>query len=413
MPYFERNNKPATLGGATNNIGGNGAGYLYINDPSSPMVHDLVNDLVLANAFDDLTALSGPVSDPNSTTGWYVLEAMACDPLYVAGGGTPSGFGGNQNWRIAINADDSQANGGRLTIAWGTKGQIDEGAAIVSGGVSGYVVDPGCPRMDMIVDSALIGRDPSGNKWDYHYQLVTTDRGFALAVYPSTKENDAWLHRVLCIQRPTNPVTGDIKQTEQAPVFAVHSGLVGDNAQTTSYTERYMANGNNNGVRNEQPIKPIPGSTGLTPGEAIPGWYFGPVRDASNPSAITTEPMNQVSSNLLYTFDWEWYQPSLLDNYNHVIKFPFGMCLAGRHIYLDEMDIMGLVHGATFGFGQESTINLYNPVQARTYAAGPGHFGTRYARIQIPSGSGKPSQGVDITPFSRVVFVKDGPTVLV
>jgi hypothetical protein len=75
------------------------------------------------------------------------------------------------------------------------------------------------------------------------------------------------------------------------------------------------------------------------------------------------------------------------------------------------MDIMGLVHGATFGFGQESTINLYNPAQARTYAAGPGHFSTRVTNLANPTPP--PSQGVDITPFSRVVFVKDGPTVLV
>lgn len=408
MPYFQRNNQPATNGGATNNVDGNGGGYLSINRKITTghgLVQDLVDDLVTANAFrvvenpagGDTNPSSGtPIPDRNSTDGWVILEATGCDPLWTMIPGMPTGFGSNQNWRIGINSDDL----GALTIAWGSPAQIDE----TKSGPSGDVVDPGTPRLDMLADPALIGRDPAGGKYDYHYQLVTTDRGFALAVYPSTKENDAWYHRVLCIQRPTNPITGDIKQTDQAPVFVVHSGLVDDNNITSSFVERTLPNGTNVGVGGVAESKP--NATGTNQ----PGWFFGPVRDASNPSATTTEPMNVPSSNLLYTFDWEWFQPPLLDNYNHVIKFPFGMCLAGRHIYLDEMDILGLVHGSTFGFAQESTLDLYTPTQSRTYAAGPGHFGTR--ATQILTTGGPPSQGADIAPFSRVVFLKDGPSVL-
>ena len=449
MPYYFRHNQKTSNGGTITNTTGNGAGYITLNTTITPggvggvlatgggagLFDDLITDLQMLGAFTLIPGTGTDNSVTNGTTGrtrprgssadfagheFWILECTNSDPLFTPIGTPAPGFSANQNWRIALNRDTGE-------LFWGTVNQINEAN---EGSATDDVVDVNTPSLNLFVDLRLLGRGPDPitgvpYRFDYKYEIVTTDRGVALSVYPSLKENDAYFHRSIVMQRPTNPVTGDIKQTEQAPVFVVHSQLVsalgGTEADYNSTDIEVAMSEQNLGLNGINVQKPLPsdlypenGSDPSTIGEWIPGFKFGTVRDASIPASNpTTTSMLTKNDTLLYPFVWQWQQPPMLDNYNHVIKFPFGMGLAGRFIYLDEMDMFGLVHGASFGFGQEATIDLYTPAQTRTYKANVGHVAYRPNRFEIGTTNRPGNQGRQEDYWSRIVFLKDGPSVLV
>ncbi len=348
-------------------IVGDGFGY----KDTITLIQDIVTDLQVNNGF---TIPSG--GDGGTTGGIWILEADTADPL-----------SSTQPWRIAIDEVSS-------TIWWGTDIQINE-AGLFVGGPNNFIAS-GSVGVNLLTDTNLIGaQSPSAGTFVYEYILSVSDRGFALSVFPNGKQNDAYFTRSIVIQRPTNPVTGDIKQDNKAPVFAVFSGVVTENAINSRLES--LLNGS----------KP-----GVTGNDQVPGFNFSVVRDLDNPTASSAIAMNVVSTTLLYTFDFEWFQPALLDNFNHVIKFPFGMALSIRHIYLDEMDMMGLVNGATFAFEQEANIDLYTPTDSRVYIAGPGHIGESAVIIASGTGSQPPSTGKQTDHWARLAILKDGDTIL-
>jgi hypothetical protein len=370
------------------------------------MVEDLISDLQDSGAFELITP--SPVLDSVSPVGWYVLEAKNCDPLYEIFPSVPSGFVDNQNWRIAIDAHT-------LEIAWGSRTQIDESLTIRP-----EVVQPLTASTYLVMNMALIGRTHQPNpsapyeyslKYPFHYKLVTTDHGFAITVYPQTKEDDAWLHRTLCIQRPTNPKTGETKIDGGAPVFAVYNHVVNtDNSPWYDATEEFHAYGKGSGASGH--TVGIDGKALQKPeaaGNRLPGWFYGLVRDVLNPSSSDPVPMNIPSKNLFYSFDWTWWQPAFYDTLNAIVKFPTGMCINGRYIYFDEMDMIGMVNGSIFPFEKETTIELYNPPIVNTYQAGVSHkkFVSLDNEIQM-----NPGQASEIIPWARLVMLKSGPSVL-
>ena len=384
--FFQRSNVATAGGGAANNtldIGlgtGTGTGYGEIVQ----MASDIAEDLQVNTGF-------SVISSPGTV--WILEAVLAADPLWVLSG-EPAGFEtfGNQNWRIALTADPSVP--GVLDIYWGTEIQIDP--SISGGPVDGVALNT--PFLSLIVEPTLIDRVGGVvGSFKYQYLLSVSDRGFALSVFPNGKQNDAYFARSIVIQRPTNPVDGSIKQQVKAPVFVVFSTLIPLNDINSDFERKVNAS------------EPDVSSQAT---DVVPGFKFGVVRDRDNPTPNTPIVMNVTSSALLYTFDFEWFQPALLDNFNHVIKFPFGMCLTGRHVYLDEMDMMGLVNGATFSFEQEATIDLYTPTEARTYLAGPGHVGQTATFIDDTTGVTPPNLGKKTDHWGRLVFLKAGPSIL-
>lgn len=327
----------------------------------------------------------------DSDASTVILEAYGIDPLWAdstleAPNDAPAGFDGNQNWRIALVIDASN----NLVMYWGSKQQI--------GGEDDSIenIDSITPHTKLI-DASAIGAQSANfpkDKFTWNYMLSTTDRGFALAVYASGQENQMINDatglenaKVICIQRPTNTINGSIKSTGRAPVFAVYSDIIAPN-EINSWSEQAEL-----------------------PNADIPGFKFSVVRDDTTPFSSEGVPMNVVSDKVRYTFDFEWHQPPMLDNYNHVIKFPIGLSTI-RHIYLEEVDMMGLVYAGIFSPGQEASINLYNPSQARTYTAGPGHVGAVPLYVRTSSTGVLPTNKFKNTDFwSRVVLVSDGDTV--
>lgn len=404
MPYFDRRNYKAVDGGATTNVSGNGAGYTAPNGTlaaSSPMVEDIVSDLLESGAF--RLVVPNAVADSTSIHGWWILEAQNCDPLYSPSPSAPSGFDENQNWRIAINSDD-------ISIVWGSERQIDPSLTNRAD-----VVESQTPGVEMISDLNLMGRSATPNiarpKSSFNYILTTTDRGFALIVYPQGYEDDPWYHRILCIQRPTNPKTGNIKIDGGAPVFAIYSGTVSTNINRKNtwvdIDERlYVAltqttPDNNLGVGGLPMTKP--GND-----DAQPGFYYSVVRDTFNPSSSRAFPLLYTSSNVFYSFSWLWMQPSHYDNLNIILKFATGLAVPGRYLYFDEIDIIGLAHAASITLGQEATINLYGG-EIRSYQ---GTVGYRSVMTLSPNGSQGPGQAVDVFYNSRIACVKTGSLIL-
>lgn len=368
MPFFNNTNT--------------GIGFTTVNDVKDAIVIDLTSgQAVGSDAF--------VVIDQDSST--VILEALGSDPLWAADPSAPTGFTANQNYRIALQVDPSQ----NLVMFWGTITQLPDVSAI----------DSDTPNT-ILINFSAIGRNPIASlnpkeRFAWRYLLTTADRGFSLAVYAMGQESQVVNassglenSKVICIQRPTNTVNGSIKATPKAPVFVIFSDLIPAN-DIQSWTE---------GIEN-----------GL-----VPGFRFGTVRDDETPFSDNLGPdddplaggvrMNVQSANILYTFDYEWNQPPMLDNFNHVIKFAFGLGTI-RHIYLEEMDLLGLVYGGSFSPEQTATIDLYSPIQTRTYTAGPGHAGAQATFIKTVVGTGPTNKFKDTDIWARTVLLSDGTAV--
>lgn len=372
MPFFNNTNS--------------GIGFTTVIDIRDAIVADLISAPVVGSP-----AFS--IIEQDSDT--VILEAFGSDPLWAVIPTSPVGFTENQNYRIAFTITPEQ----NLIMRWGTETQMPD---ILS-------IDTLTPSTILINDSAL-GRSPTTEQsprqqFAWRYLLTTADRGFSLAVYAMGQENrvinfDSGKEnsKVVCVQRPTNTINGSIKATPKAPVFIIFSDIVQPN-EIQSWTEDPSAS-------------------------KVPGFRLGLVRDEDtassdnlgpddNPTGSPTPPggvrMNVQNDNILYTFDYEWNQPPMLDNFNHVIKFAFGLGTV-KHVYLEEMDLMGLVYGGSFSTEQTATIDLYSPIQTRTYTAGPGHTGVQSTFINTTGGS-RTSKFKDTDVWSRTVLLSDGTAV--
>lgn len=377
MPFFERNGLNAT---AISGFDPLERGFITVDDIFAQLVLDLKESGVTGSpAFIEI----------DSGVNIIVLEAKGSDPLWAEreidpqNPDTPLGFEliGNQNWRIGLQIDGA----GDLIMHWGTAGQLPDIT---------YASDPTIPS-NLLIQNSLVGR--SGNDITvpssivpWHYMLSTTNRGFAFVAWGQgyedtvTRENQMDQYsKAIWMQRLTNTISGDIQDSPagKTPVFAVYSDIV-----TKNFSENDLF-------------------------QETPGFKLSPVRDVSSPVSQTLPgtrgEMNKHSQFILYTFDYEWFQPSTLDSFNHVIKFPFGIGTI-RNIYLEEMDLMGLVYAGSFQEGQTADIDMFTPIQSRTYKAGPGNYGfvtVRAVGINIP---GTQYHG---QPQSRLVILSVGDAV--
>lgn len=381
MPFFERNGLNAT---AINGRDPLEKGFIDVADIFTQLVLDLKEaGTVGAPAFVEI----------DSTATVVVLEAKGSDPIWADIGidpeniGTPAGFEliGNQNWRIGLQLD----NAGDLVMHWGTAGQLPDVSYISSATIPNTV----------LISAALVGRSGADIEVPstivpWHYMLTTTDRGFGFIAWGQGYENmvtrkntmDQY-SKSIWLQRLTNTISGDIQDSSagKTPVFAVYSDIVTKNVLENDLFQE------------------------------TPGFILSPVRDVSSPVSQTLPgtkgELNKHSQFILYTFDYEWFQPSTLDSFNHVIKFPFGIGTI-RNIYLEEMDIIGLVYSGSFQEGQTVDIDMFTPIQARTYKAGPGNTGYTASRENV-GGSGNPPPRAQYhnQPQSRLVMLSAGTAV--
>lgn len=366
--------------------------------PSTPLVAKASGSA----AFRDITAGS-PMNDGAT------MEAFGCDPLWTdidapSPNDVPSGFQDNQNWRIQL----IQNSVGDMVLRWGTGSSNDANSQLVTDNtVNGstpevILLDVNSIGINTVTDDQL-----PQTKFTYKYNLVTSDRGFALAVIALGQENNARYCNSVCIQRPTNPISGAIKDTPKAPVFAVSTQVI-DRATIVADSSFVSLFANHDEAQAERPSAVSTDDFGL-----YPVFQYGLVRDEIiQRSETPLIPLGNINRRVRYTFDFEWHQPPQLDNFNHVIKFPFGLS-STRHIYLEELDLLGLVYAGSFPPEQTSTIDLYTPSQTRTYHATYGHYGVVGLNDLQPAGTGPfPPDGFKFAqPWSRIVLLRDGDAV--
>lgn len=378
MPFYERNG----LADLPSNNGYNPLekGFTSIGNIYTQLVADLTAD--------DAFII---IDEENVSSKVAVLEAKGVDPLWAdfeidpQNPEIPSGFVDNQNWRIGIHVN----NTGNLVMHWGTPGQLDDIT---------YIEDGTIPSTTLVT-AASVGRSGTdgtvpSSVVPWYYMLTTADRGFAFAAWGQGYENSVTrdggsvqYSKAVWIQRLTNTISGDIQDSPagKTPVFCVYSNIVAKNAIENDLLQQ------------------------------TPGFILSPVRDVESPFSQTlpgtTGQMNKPSQYILYTFDYEWFQPSTLDSYNHVIKFPFGIGTI-RNIYLEEMDLMGIVYAGSFQPGQTADIDMFTPAQSRTYKAGPGNYGYVPTREKsCATTSAPPSLQRHSQPQSRMVILSAGDSV--
>lgn len=222
-----------------------------------------------------------------------------------------------------------------LTIYYGGDDQLKLNAA-----GNGVAVASGTPSFPVINALNL----PS-TSLEVNFRMTITNRGWALAIWPTVRVNSSAQNFVCVFQRPVNPTNGAPKVEGKAPIFALYHPA----NSTTNY------------------------------------FNWGIVRELDVPSSREMGNTAAVSRYNMYKVTLDWAHPNLFDNNSHVVKFAYGLATP-RHLYLDEIDLMCFVNASAFAGQQNIKITMYGESAERQYRStwGDVAYGTSIAGQAVP-----------------------------
>lgn len=252
----------------------------------------------------------------------------------------------------SIVPQSSQSNW-RLRVWVGAPNQLPTIA-----GIHKYVVDPEVendpqtPRFDIW----FWGEHPS-QEWAHHYRATFTNRGFAISCWKSIdldmvyRDRSNYIDRnfMLCIQRPVDPVSGLPVVTGNAPLFALClDAMKGE--RLYQFVVRELDRAASTPPQDISRTPPVP---------QAPAW-----------GELFENPANPMPTNApgLYSVILQHPFPNLNSSFNHIIRFPFGLSTS-RHVYMHEMDLIGIVSASSFQTHQMTNITMYSENSARTYTS--------------------------------------------
>jgi len=221
-----------------------------------------------------------------------------------------------QSYRLLITFTKTGTAYTEMTIHFGDSGQL-----VPNPGDTDVLIQQGTPVMTVFNNA----NRPSVNT-EYNFRITLTDRGWALAVWPTARVNSRRNNFIGVMQRPVNPTNGEPNIGSAKPIFALWHGA--------NSVENYFS--------------------------------WGVVREADVSASVANGTTDSVSRYNMYRISLDWSHPNLFDNNSHVVKFPYGLATR-RHLYLDELDLICFVNAAAFASQQDVKITMYAEDSERKY----------------------------------------------
>lgn len=296
-----------------------------------------------------------------------ILESAAVDPIVgneaALGVTDENGVVVSQKWRLMIAGTIHPVDRHIETVRvfWGSNLQIR--SDMIAANAVAYLPSSDVPAITLWDASTR----PRQTMSFISYALTMVPRGFALSVWRNFQSNairptnlDGTYANtgnvLLCIQRPVDPLTGQIKPP---PPANPQKGKLPVMALSIEGTSTAGREGRLSIVR-ERDIN-----------------ASSPMRDISEPGIYT-----------LYGINLNWTHPNILSNNTHVVKIPFGLC-TDRHIYPEELDLIAFTHATSFITYQAADLTMYGSTRqyTGTWGAVEYNYDTEEGRKQILGGS--------------------------